>query len=398
MKKIMILGASTQQLPAILKAKQMGLHTIAVDMDPNAVGFVYADTSLVISTTDVPGVLEAAKQHQIDGVITLASDMPMRAVAAVSEAMGFPCISEETAFRATNKAAMRRALEAGQAPIPAYYAVSSRDEFMRAVAQFDQECIVKPANSAGSRGVFLIRDVKDERQVQQAYEHCSMHAKDGQMMVEEYMRGSEVSVEGVCLDGEVHILNITDKLTTGAPHFVEMGHSQPSRLSAAQQGWICETTKVAVRALGINYGPFHAEVMASDHDARVVELGARLGGGCITTHLLPLSTGIDIVQVVIQMALGEAPDLVQKFNRGAAIRFLKAKPGVLTDIKGMELARAIEGVQEILCTKSIGDTILPFQSGADRFGHVIADAADPAEAVSRCEHAMDCITFVTRPQ
>jgi formate-dependent phosphoribosylglycinamide formyltransferase (GAR transformylase) len=107
MKKIMILGASILQLPAILKAKEMGLQVIAVDIDKNSVGFKHADVCIEISTIDIHRVVEAAKQYRIDGVMTLASDMPMRTVAAVAKELNLVGVSEETALKATNKAVMR---------------------------------------------------------------------------------------------------------------------------------------------------------------------------------------------------------------------------------------------------------------------------------------------------
>ena len=124
MKKLMILGASILQVPAIEKAKSMGLTVIAVDMNPDAVGFkIPGVMKEMISTIDTPAILEAAKRHQIDGIMTLASDMPMQSVAAVSHEMGLVGISQDTALKATNKAFMRDALKGAGVPIPLYYRV-----------------------------------------------------------------------------------------------------------------------------------------------------------------------------------------------------------------------------------------------------------------------------------
>ena len=130
MKKLMILGASILQLPAIEQAKRMGLQVIAVDRDPEAIGFgVEGVIREVISTNDIPSVLASAKKHKIDGIMTLASDMPMRTIAKVSTELGLAGISEKTAYRATDKAAMRKTLEKAGVPIPVYYKVSNEQEF-----------------------------------------------------------------------------------------------------------------------------------------------------------------------------------------------------------------------------------------------------------------------------
>ena len=132
----MILGASVLQLPGIEKAKEMGYEVIAVDMDPHAVGFQAADICLVISTVDIPAVVQAAKDYRIDGVMTLASDMPMRTVAAVAKECGLVGIDMDTAIKATNKAEMREALAAGNVPIPAFYRVSTEAAYREAIACF----------------------------------------------------------------------------------------------------------------------------------------------------------------------------------------------------------------------------------------------------------------------
>lgn len=136
MRKIMILGASILQLPAIEKAKEMGLEVIAVDMNPDAVGFsVDGVIKEVISTIDTSAVLEAARRHKIDGIMTLASDMPMQTVAVVSHELGLVGISEDTALKATNKAYMRDALKAANVPIPMYFRVSNKEDFLQAVSE-----------------------------------------------------------------------------------------------------------------------------------------------------------------------------------------------------------------------------------------------------------------------
>ena len=139
-KRIMILGASVLQLPGIEKAKEMGYEVIAVDMDPHAVGFQVADICLVISTIDIPAVVQAAKDYHIDGVMTLASDMPMRTVAAVAKECGLVGIDMDTAIKATNKAEMREALAAGNVPIPAFYRVSTEEAYREAIACFEGKC------------------------------------------------------------------------------------------------------------------------------------------------------------------------------------------------------------------------------------------------------------------
>ena len=197
----MILGAGILQLPAIEKAVKMGLRTVALDMNPEAVGFsVPGVEKEVISTIDIPAAVEAARRHHIDGVMTLATDMPMRTVAAIAEARGLPGVSAETALKATDKSVMREALRAASVPIPVFYRAENRGAFFSAAGRMSGPFMVKPADSSGSRG---ITRVADKACAEEAYEYARKYSRNGVVLVEECMVGPEVSVETLAIPREV---------------------------------------------------------------------------------------------------------------------------------------------------------------------------------------------------
>lgn len=388
-KRIMILGASILQLPAIKKAKEMGFDVIAVDMNPDAIGFKISGIKKeIISTIDIPAIIEAAERHQIDGIMTLATDMPMRSVAAVAREMNLVGIDEETALKATNKIEMRKALQLGGVPIPKFFKVSNEIEYKEAVKQFTVPFIVKPADSSGSRGIFEVVDITNHELVKNAYEYCKPYSKVGDVIVEEYMIGPEVSVETLAVDGVCHVIQITDKLTTGAPHYVEMGHSQPTRLNKKIADKISEVAKAANNAIGIKNGPSHTEIIITSEGPKIVELGARLGGDNITTHLVPLSTGVDMVECCIKIAVGEKPDIEKKWNQGSAIRYFKQHAGIVDSIKGLEKAKKIEGIKQISIVHGVGEEVTEITSSGSRMGFIIAQDKNAALAIAKCEKAM----------
>lgn len=396
MKKIMILGASILQLPAIEKALEMGLEVITVDMNTEAIGFgVKGVVKEVISTIDTPLILKAARRHKIDGIMTLASDMPMQSVAVVCNEMGLVGISENTALMATNKAFMRDALKENHVPIPLYYRVREKKAFVEAVCKVrtaGYRCIVKPADNSGSRGVDLIEDDSD---LETVYEYTFSNSRGGEILVEEYMEGPEVSVETLAWNGVVHIIQITDKLTTGAPYFVEMGHSQPSRLSEKIKDQIKQVTIAANKAIGILNGPSHTEIKVTKDGPKIVELGARLGGDCITTHLVPLSTGVNMVECAIRIALGEKPNLNPKWSKGSAIRYLKPKIGRVKEVKGVKKAESIPGVVQVTIVHGVGEQIGEIKNSVDRSGFVIAQGEDAANAILISRKATEEIDILT---
>lgn len=382
----MILGASILQLPAIKQAKAMGLDVVAVDMNPDAIGFKEEGIEKeIISTIDIPGVLEAARKHKINGIMTLASDMPMRTVAAVAKEMDLVGIDEQTAIRATNKYEMRKALKKAGVPIPAFSKVSSFDELEECIKQFKGKFITKPADNSGSRGIFLVDDIS---KVREAFEYSKANSRNGDVVVEEFMEGPEVSVETLTIDGVCHVIQITDKLTTGAPHFVEMGHSQPSQLDQCVQERIKNVAIAANKAIGIQNGPSHTEIIVTNEGPKIVELGARLGGDCITTHLVPLSTGINMVECCIRIALGEHPDITQKFNKGSAIRYFEQHNGIVVSVSGIDSAKAIKGVSEVFLSIREQQQVSDVNNSASRIGFVIAQGDTAHDAVHTCNQAM----------
>lgn len=391
-KKIMILGASILQLPAIKAAREMGLEVVVVDMNPDAVGFSVPNVfKEVISTVDTDAIVKAAKKHQINGIMTLATDMPMRSVAAVAREMDLVGIDEQTAIRATNKAEMRKALFEAGVPVPRFYKVSNEKEYKQAVSIFSGPFIVKPADSSGSRGIYMINDLNNTSEIEYAYEYSRKFSRSCDVVVEEYMSGPEVSVETLSFDGICHVVQITDKLTTGAPHFVEMGHSQPSILPDGIKEKIKKVAIAANKAIGINNGPSHTEIIVTKEGPKIVELGARLGGDCITTHLVPLSTGINMVEACIRISLGEIPVLSSMCKKASVIRYFQPRKGIIEKIEGVENARAVNGVYQVTFVHGIGDSISEINSSGDRVGFVISFGNTIQLAIDSCKEAMDKI-------
>lgn len=386
MSRLLIIGASVLQLPAIKRAKELGHYVAVADYNPNAVGIKYADEYFNASTIDIDAICQVAEKFKPEGIMTLATDMPMRSIAVATQRLGLPGISLETAIKATDKGEMIKAFKAHNVPSPWYYIVGDKLEL--GGLDITYPCIIKPTDNAGSRGVCL---VNTRAELEEAFEYSQKESRGGKVIVEEYMVGPEVSVEVMVVDEEPRVLAVTDKLTTGAPHFVEMGHCQQSQLPSDVISEIKEVAKQAVKSIGINCGPAHVEMMVTPEGPKMIELGARMGGDCITTHLVPLSTGIDMIKATIDVCLGLRPDIEPKWDKGSAIRFFDVAPGKITAIDGVDEARKIEGVQEITFTKEIGDEVTEIHSSLDRVGYVICQSEDAKDAIVLCQNAANVV-------
>lgn len=393
MKRLMVMGAAVEQLPGIIKAKEMGYEVGVIDYNPNAVGIPYADRYFNVSTIDPEGVCAAGMAFGADGFLTLATDLPMRAVAYANERMGLPGISQRTALLATDKGEMIKALKKNHVASPWYYIAESEEALPEIEKKLVFPCIMKPVDNAASRGVILLQSVDD---LKSAYEYSREQSHCGSVILEEYMTGPEVSVEILVYQGTPHVLAVTDKLTTGAPHFVECGHNQFSMLPEPVLAQIHQLAIDAVKALGIHTGPAHVEIMATKDGPKIIELGARLGGDCITSHLVRLSTGVDMVKETITTLCGGEPDLEVKYKKGAAIRFLVSEErGRLQYVEGLREAEQSKGVVEVSMIMNSGDIISgDIGSSDDRIAYVITQDDDPLLAIADAEEALNKMSVV----
>ena len=391
MKRVMIIGASAGQIPLIKKAKELGYYVAVADYNPNAIGIPLADEFYHASTIDEEAILAVAKIFKPDGIATMQTDMPMRAIAKVNEELGLCGIDWQTAINATDKVEMIKCFKRHGIASPWYYVVDNN--LNKLTEKFTYPCVFKPVDNSASRGVCLVRS---KAEVEQAFAYSRSFSRKGLVLAEEYLQGPEVSVEILVWESVAHVIAVTDKLTTGAPFFVEMGHKEPSELPEKSVQDIKKLAIGAVKAVGIQNGQGHVEIIFTKGGPKVVELGARLGGDFITSDLVPLSTGVDMLKETLQIACGENPDLTQTESRGSAIRFLEAERGIIDRIDGIEEAYNISGVQRIEFFKKVGDESIEVHNSLDRIGYVIAQAETASRAFAICENVRNMIKVVIR--
>lgn len=314
MKKIAIIGASYLQEPLIEKAKAMGLETHVFAWAAGDIGEKSADYFYPISIVEKDQILDKCREIGIAGICSIASDLAAITVNYVADKMGLVGNSPECALISTNKHLMREAFEKNGDPSPKSILVTSIEDLDGIDLQYP--VIVKPTDRSGSRG---ITKLLDERGLAEAIENAKEQGFEKKALVEEFATGQEYSVECVSCHGEHHFLAMTKKYTTGAPHFIETGHLEPAPVSEEILRKVKETVFHALDSLKITNSASHSELkIASDGTIRLIEIGGRMGGDCIGSDLVQLSTGVDFVRAVIQIALGEAPDLNPIHKGGVA--------------------------------------------------------------------------------
>lgn len=321
MKKIVIIGANSFQNPLILKAKEMGYETHVFAWQDGSIGERTADYFYPISIVEKDEILEKCREIQPDAVVTIASDLANITVQYVASRLGLPSNSDENILISTNKYAMRQAFIDNGVATPKFAKVSEETDLAAAVAQMTYPVIVKPTDRSGSRGITKVNQFNEipeavEAAIENSFEKCAI--------IEEFIDGEEYSCECISYGGKHHVLAVTKKYTTGYPHFIETGHMEPAPISKELEDKVAMEIPKALDALQIQNGASHSEFKITDEgEVRIIEIGSRMGGDCIGSHLVHLSTGYDFVKMVIQTALGEEPTLMPEHGpRYAGIRFV----------------------------------------------------------------------------
>lgn len=392
----MVLAAGLLQIDVIEKAKSMGYYVLAVDGNPKAPGFNVADKAICADIVNEDTMLKIARDEHVDGVIHPCSEVSMAVMGRINDELGLSGISREQAICATNKHLMRKAFEKGNAPSPkSILAKDAEDAWRRLQSEFDTDAILKPSRNSGSRGIAKVSRNMDKGDFIRAYDEALNESRDHSVLIEQFIEGPEFSIEMIVWQGEIHVLTVTDKKTTGAPHFVELGHNQPSCFSATDVETLKAAAVAGVRALGVNNCACHAEAKLMNGKAYLMEVGARLGGDFISTELTHLSTGIDMVAAAIDVALGVEPDLSAKEEpKGVCIRYFCPKPGKLVSISNTEVLNNPHVYLWEIYPKE-GDVIPAVTSSLCRSGHVIVTEKTPQKAIELAERLIESVKFET---
>ncbi|MCM1157260.1 MAG: ATP-grasp domain-containing protein [Bacteroidales bacterium] len=326
MKKLVIIGANDFQNQLILKAKDKGYETHVFAWQDGAVGEKTADCFYPISIVEKEKILKECERIKPDGVISIASDLASITVNYVAEKLGLVGNGIESSTISTNKYLMRQAFERGGDPSPKYYCSDELTEEM--VAKLKLPLIVKPVDRSGSRG---ITKITDKAKLREAIRIAKEQSFDKKAVVEEFVEGEEYSVEYVSYKGKHYFLAMTKKYTTGAPHFIETGHMQPSGVEGEQLEQVKAVVEHALNTLGIKYGASHSEVKIDEMgNIRIIEIGGRMGGDCIGSDLVRISTGYDFVEMVIDIACGKEPVFRQVEEPGIAkVHFIMEQEDLL---------------------------------------------------------------------
>ena len=333
MKKLAVIGANAPLIPFYKHARELDIYIIGIAWEEGAVCKKYCDKFYPISFSDKEAVLDICCKENIDGITSFSLESALPTVIYVATHMGLVSNNMDCLDLTLNKYTMRSAFEKAGIPVPKYFLIKSAVELDRIDIRYP--AIIKPVDSGGSQGVNKVNNLQE---LKEAYAYAENHSRTHTVIVEEFVDGQEFSVEYLSSNGIHYNLQITDKVTSGPPHFVEMQHHQPADITEDIANQIKNMVEKALSVLKITNSPSHTEIkLNSRGELYIIEVGPRLGGDYITSDLVRLSTGYDMVHGAINLALGQfdVPNNLNHMYSGVYF-YSKLAPGVGDIIKHSE--------------------------------------------------------------
>lgn len=399
MKRLLIIGAGSEQVVAIKMARSMGIEVVVTDINPSAPGMALAHHAEVVSTHDAVGNLAVAQSFHVNGVITLSSETAVPVVAHIAAVMGLASFSQETAFWATNKNAMRERFALFNVPTPASSRVSDLSMAQAFIARLSLPMVIKPSNNSGQRGTHRL-DTLDE--LPSALEDALHFSTDGEAILEVFHEGPEINVTAVVQQGEIHWLSFSDRITAASPHFgIALEHRLPSKIGPVALELIRSASELAIRAVGLQNGIAYPQVLWTPEGPKVLEIAVRIPGGYMADVALH-SSGIDMVEFSIRQALGESdpwgacqrhpsqPALSVRFMTSLDVAHTQTP---ITHMEGLDRASHMPGVAWVRCNLGLLDSVPELTHSGGRFGAVLAFGETAEEAGYRSLQAIKEIDF-----
>ena len=435
-KRVFMLGAGFMQGVAIRAARALGCTVVAADGNPSAVCAAEADEFVCIDLKDTARLIDYARYLQqnggLDAVFTAATDFSA-AVAAIAAACGLRGHTLEAALNATDKVRMRECFRKAGVPSPAFIELTAADlvapadrleargnvrysDLGAATADTLERrlgelagrfpLVVKPVDNMGARGCSLVKNLSELRK---AAATALQYSRSGRAIVEEYIEGSEFSIEGLIFGGRLYITAFADRHIFFPPYFIEMGHTIPSDCTQDIADEVMSVFERGVHALGLTNGAVKGDILVRNGKAFVGEIAARLSGGYMSGWTVPYSCSLDITAAALTLALGDSPrlhtcgkdffvvPLKQNCPFVSAERAWISIPGQVASVSGLEAARAAPFVKDVFPRAGAGDTVVFPQNNVEKCGNVLSAAPSRREAVQASEAACRKIVLRLKP-
>jgi biotin carboxylase len=401
-KRLLILGAGEEQVPAYEFAQRMGLNVVGLDINPQAPALRLTRERIIASTRDTEEALREVirfhRRHPIDGVMTIAHDVPVT-VALIARELDLKGIPVPSARLASNKLLQLETFRGSGIPVPKFQEIRSVEELKGIINGWGYPLVIKPLDNRGARGVLrLTKRIDTDR----AFQESLAQSQTGSILVQEFITGPQISSETLVVDGRCYTAMYSGRnyefLERFSPYIIENGGWLPADITEEQKEMMDTVVQKAAECLGIRDGPLKGDLVLSPQGVVVLEFAARLGGGYACSHSIPLTHGVNLVEQLIRMSVGmpvATRDLIPHYRQSAAIRFFFPEPGVIKEIRGFEALDRWHWVVLKRLYVRAGDRVDKVTDHTKRAGCVITVGPDLKEAEARAEEAVRSVEIIT---
>jgi biotin carboxylase len=408
---VLLLPTTTYRTPDFLDAaKRLGVDVTVASEEPSTLEALNPAGLLTLDFRDPDGAarraIEFARVHPVAAVVGVDEETAVVA-AAISKALGLPSNPPEAAAAARDKATLRRLLDAAGVPNPSsrVFPLDGGPEGPSRAIRYP--CVLKPTFLAASRGVIRADDRESFRaawiRIAAILGEPDVARKGGasakEILVEDYVAGIEVALEGLLTEGRLEVLAIFDKPDPlEGPFFEETIYVTPSRLSEDDLAWIRSVTADGCRALGLSHGPVHAELRVGPRGPSLIELAARsIGGLCSRT--LKFGAGISLEELILRHAMKLDRDPPPRDRRAAGVMMIPIpRAGRLEAVRGVERSKAVADVEDVVVSAHPGQVLVPLPEGSRYLGFIFSRAATPQRAEEALREAHAELVFEILPK
>jgi biotin carboxylase len=398
---LLLLPTTTYRTQAFVDAaRALGVDLVCASERPSTLEAAAPDSLMTLDFDHPAEAAETtarfARSHPLDAVVGV-DDRTAEAAAAIAQRLGLRTSALGAVHAARDKHEMRERLAAAGVPVPRFRLVGLADDPERLARETAYPCVLKPLTLSASRGVIR---ADDPAEFTAAFRRIAalLRGPDvgvtgkaaAHLLVEDFVPGREVALEGLLMAGGLQTLALFDKPDPlDGPFFEETIYVTPSRLPADTQERIARVTLAACAALGLTEGPVHAELRLNEAGPWVLEVAPRsIGGLCSRT--LRFGTGMTLEELILRHALGWKIESLDRERRAAGVMMLPIpRAGRLAAVHGRDAAEAVPGVEEVAITAHLGQELVPLPEGWQYLGFIFARADTPAavERALRAAHA-----------
>lgn len=399
-KTLLIISGGIEAVPIIKQAKDMGFRVVVSDGSPSAPGFEIADERIIASTYDHERTLELAiesnKKNPIHGVMAAAADVPYT-VAYAAQGLNLAGIPVESARITTDKLALKELFLKSGIPVPWFSNVSNEEHLKKLIKETEKNLVIKPVDSRGARGV--IRLLKNIDPVW-AYNESLKHSPSKRVMVEEWVEGRQISTESIVTEDGVATPGLSDRnyqyLDRFAPYVIEDGGDLPAELTEKETQAIDDIIKRVSKVLSVKRGTIKGDIVIGRNGPLIIEAALRLSGGYFASHTIPLSTGANMIEAAILLAMGEKIDLKKyapQFRQHVCQRFIFPEPGVLKEVRVNPAIHKNKNLEMFNLYVKAGDEIPEIVSHPCRAGTIVTTGRTRKEAMDNAQKILDGIVI-----